>query len=57
MFVVPIADLVRMTLTAFRLKDQVHVQALDRAGLITPAIEKLLPAELATRLVHIRGSE
>lgn len=55
--VVPIADLVRMKLTTFRLKDQVHIQALDRAGLVTPDIENQLRPELADRLEHIRTME
>src|SRR5258708_4239789 len=33
--VVPVPDLVRMKLSSFRLKDQVHVQVMDAAGLIT----------------------
>ncbi len=55
--VVPVADLVRMKLVTFRLKDQVHVQALDRAGLITGDVEKQLPMELQTRLKQVRDSE
>jgi hypothetical protein len=55
--VVPLADLLRMKLSAYRLKDQVHVQVMDAAGLITPAVEKTLPADLLTRLQHVRQSE
>ena len=46
-----------MKLSSYRLKDQVHVQIMDAAGLITPAVEKTLPAILLTRLQHVRQSE
>lgn len=55
--VVPIAGLVRMKLSSFRLKDQVHVQVMDAAGLITPEVERSLPVELVTRLEQVRRSE
>ena len=55
--IAPVADLVRMKLTSFRLKDQVHVQDLDRAGLVTPEIEAGLPDILRTRLAQVRASE
>jgi hypothetical protein len=55
--VIPLADLLRMKLSSYRLKDQVHVQVMDAAGLITPAVEKTLPADLLTRLQHVRQSE
>ena len=55
--VIPVADLVLMKLTSFRLKDQVHVKTLDAARLITPEVEKKLPPELAARLKHIRETE
>jgi hypothetical protein len=55
--VVPLVDLVRMKLTTFRLKDQVHVQALDTAGLITHAVQEQLPQELLARLEQVRQSE
>ncbi len=55
--VIPVADLVRMKLTSFRLKDQVHVQTLDRVGLIKPEIEITLPPELLARLEQVRQSE
>ncbi len=38
----PVADLVRMKLTSFRLKDRVHIQDMDSVGLITPEIEASL---------------
>lgn len=55
--VIPLVDLVRMKLSAYRLKDQVHVKALDAAGLITPAVESALTPELAARLEHVRQAE
>jgi hypothetical protein len=55
--VVPLADLVRMKLTSFRLKDQVHLQDLDAAGLITPETEAGLPPALAERLAEVRTRE
>jgi hypothetical protein len=56
-WVIPLADLVRMKLSSYRLKDQVHVQAMDAVGLITPAVEQTLPQELYSRLRHIRETE
>jgi hypothetical protein len=53
----PVADLVRMKLTSYRLKDRVHVQDLDAAGLITPEIEQGLPSVLRDRLAEVRASE
>jgi hypothetical protein len=55
--VVSVADLVKMKLTSFRLKDRVHVQDLDGAGLITPDIEAQLSPELQSRLSEIRATE
>jgi hypothetical protein len=56
-FIAPVVDLVRMKLTSFRLKDQVHIQDMDSVGLITPAIEESLPAALRERLSQVRASE
>jgi hypothetical protein len=53
----PVSDLVRMKLVSYRLKDRVHIQDLDRVGLISPEIEAELPAELRARLEEIRASE
>lgn len=53
----PVADLVRMKLTSFRLKDRVHIQDLDGVGLITPEIESTLPAPLLDRLHEVRKME
>src|SRR5579863_8982600 len=55
--IIPVADLVKMKLTSFRLKDRVHIQDLDSVGLITPAIEAALPAELRARLREVRATE
>jgi len=45
--------LVRMKLTSFRRKDQVHLQDLLGVGLIDPSWCPRLPTELATRLQHL----
>jgi hypothetical protein len=55
--VVPVVDLVRMKLNAFRDKDRVHVRAMDEIGLITPEVEGKLSAELRSRLGHVRETE
>jgi len=52
----PVADLVRMKLTSFRLKDRVHLQDLDGVGLITPEIEAQLPEVLQARLRELRAA-
>jgi hypothetical protein len=53
----PVADLVRMKLTSFRLKDRVHVKDMDSVGLITPKIESELPESLRERLREVRATE
>jgi hypothetical protein len=53
----PVADLVRMKLTSFRLKDRVHVQDMDSVGLITPEIEAGLSEILRARLAEVRATE
>jgi hypothetical protein len=53
----PVADLVRMKLTSYRLKDRVHVQDLDAVGLITPEVEAQLSEVLRARLREVRASE
>jgi hypothetical protein len=53
----PVADLVRMKLTSFRLRDQVHIQDIDAVDLITPEIENSLPDALRERLNRVRASE
>jgi hypothetical protein len=55
--VAPVADLVRMRLTSFRLRDQVHIQDMDSVGLITLKIENSLPEALRERLKKVRASE
>ena len=55
--VMPVADLVRMKLSAYRLKDRVHIQSLDAAGLITAEIERQLPEPLRARLQRVRETE
>lgn len=55
--VIPVADLVRMKLSSWRLKDQVHIQGMDAAGLITPELEGGLPPELRERLRQVRTME
>jgi hypothetical protein len=53
----PVADLVLMKLTSFRLKDRVHIQDLDAVGLISPEIEAQLPDLLRDRLAEVRSNE
>jgi len=49
-----VPDLLRMKLTSFRLKDKVHIQDMDGAGLITPEIEQSLTKALRERLQEVR---
>jgi hypothetical protein len=46
--------LVRMKLTSFRLKDQVHIQDLLEMKLIAKKMEKRLPPELRARLEQVK---
>ena len=55
--IAPVADLVCMKLTSFRLKDKVHIQDLDGAGLITREIEASLSEALRERLKEVRATE
>jgi hypothetical protein len=55
--VATVADLVRMKLTSYRLKDRVHIQDLDWVGLIGREIEERLSTVLLDRLAEIRASE
>ena len=48
--VTPLAELVRMKLTSFRLKDKTHLKDLDQAGLISPEIEARLSLMLRDRM-------
>ena len=52
--VAPLRDLLQMKLSSFRPKDLVHLEILDEAGLITPALEGELPVELRVRLKEAR---
>lgn len=56
-WVAPVAQLVRMKLTSYRLKDRVHIQDMDEVGLITAEMEADLPEELRKRLAEIRATE
>ena len=55
--VAPVADLVTMKLTSFRLKDQVHIQDMDSVELITAQIEEQLSDTLRERRAQVRRSE
>ena len=57
MRLIPIADLVRMKLTSFRLKDQTHLKDLDQAGVITAEVEAGLTDLLRERLAYIRAHD
>jgi hypothetical protein len=56
-FIIRVADLVRMKLSANRDKDRVHIRSMDAAGLIPSGVENALPLELRERLQHIRATE
>jgi hypothetical protein len=53
----PVADLVRMKLTSFRIKDKTHIIDMDSVGLITPEIENSLSEPLRRRLQQVRDEE
>ncbi len=53
----PVINLVRMKLTSFWRKDQVHISDMDSVALITPEIEEQLSPELKARLQQIRSTE
>ena len=55
--IIPVVDLVRMKLNSYRDKDRVHVRAMDAVRLITLDVERMLPADLHSRLQHIRSTE
>lgn len=54
--IAPVADLVLMKLTSFRLKDKVHIQDMDGAGLITPEMEASLSPLMRERLRDVRAT-
>ena len=56
-FVASVADLVRMKLTSYRLKDRVHIQDMDAVRLITEEVERNLPDLLRKRLAKIRTED
>ena len=56
-WVIPVAELVRMKLSANRDKDRVHIRSLDAAGLITPEIQRGLSQSLLARLRQVRETE
>ena len=53
----PVADLVRMKLTSYRLKDRVHIQDMDAVGLITSEVAARLPEVLRARLREVRAAK
>lgn len=53
---VPVAALVRMKLSSFRLKDQMHLKDLDDAGVITPELVAELGPAHRERLEQVRAS-
>ena len=55
--IAPVAELVHMKLTSFRVKDKVHIQDLDGVGLITAEIEAGLSEPLRQRLAEVRATE
>ncbi|MEP6962683.1 MAG: hypothetical protein ABI995_11435 [Acidobacteriota bacterium] len=55
--IAPVADLVRMKLTSYRLRDKVHIQDMDGVGLITSEIEAGLSDALRARLAEVRAQE
>ena len=55
--IAPVAELVRMKLTSFRIKDKTHLVDMDSVGLITPEIEAGLPEALRERLERVRAEE
>lgn len=54
---IPLPDLIRMKLTSFRLKDQMHLKDMEEADLITADIEADLSPILRDRLMQVRARE
>jgi hypothetical protein len=52
--VAPLQDLLQMKLNSLRPKDIIHLETLDEAGLITPAVEQGLSPALLERLQEAR---
>ncbi|MDX2152249.1 MAG: hypothetical protein SFV54_16040 [Bryobacteraceae bacterium] len=53
--VAPLRDLVQMKLNSFRAKDEVHLEILDRCGLLTKELVDGLPPVLRERLEQARA--
>ena len=53
---VPVEALIRMKLSSFRLKDQMHLKDLDEAGVITPEMVEGLGPIHRSRLEQVRAS-
>ena len=53
---VPAEVLIRMKLSSFRLKDQMHLKDLDEAGVITPGIVEGLSPIHRSRLEQVRAA-
>jgi len=54
---IPLAALIRMKLTSFCIKDQMHLKDLDEAGLIAPEVGADLSPILAERLALVRAHD
>ena len=54
--IAPLDSLIRMKLTSYRRKDQVHLDDLLSVGLITPEIEAALPTDLRARLQFLKDT-
>lgn len=54
---VPVEDLIRMKLSSFRLKDQMHLKDLEQAGLITKALQESLSPVHRERLAAVQAAE
>ena len=55
--VIAIESLIRMKLTSFRLRDQMHLKDLEEAGLLTAEIEASLSPILRERLAEVRARD
>ena len=52
--VAPLGDLLVLKLNSMRTRDKLHIELLDRSGLITSELEYELPLELRSRLIAVR---
>jgi hypothetical protein len=55
--VISLESLIRMKLTSYRLRDQMHLKDLDNAGLLTSDLENSLSDVLRDRLARVRALE